>query len=291
MLRNTLLPFLLFTLSVAAQTDTDAHLQQATAAYDAGDYELALLHADSAIARTDTSAKAYKLRGDIHQRLVHLDQAISDYKASEKLDPTDPRLYVSRGAARITGGNLKGGIRDLEKALELDDSDADAWYNLACAKYMGQDINGAMKDARRALRLRADFPDALFLSGVIKGEQYKEEDGLAEVQEALRLKPEIPGGRMSLAMLYYDTKRYKEAIDLFTAVIDGKDEGKAEAYYYRGDCYYELGDKEQACRNWRISADQGDREAVFIVKNYCETDEKKIPKKPVKKRKTTIIEF
>ena len=288
------IPILLLVLCpcvLFAQPSADAELTKALAAYDTGNYEQAMVHADSAIALNGELAAAYKLRGDIHQRQQDLAGAMADYRTAIDLNPDDPRAYVSRSAARITEGNLKGAIKDLDRALELDENDPDAYYNRACTKYMGGDIDGALKDAQRALKLRPDLADALFLSGVVKGERYREEAGMAEIQEALRLKPDIPGGVMSLAMLLYETGQYTEAIDRFTEVIDSGADGRAEAFYYRGDCQYELGNKELACADWEISANEGDKDAVFIVKNYCSTDAAKIPKKPERKRQTTVVHF
>ena len=289
--RSLFLPLLLLSLGIRAQVPGEAELAQARSAYDQGSYDRAYTHADSALALNDTLYAAWKLRGDIRQRRQDLDGALDDYAQAMKLRDDDPRLFVSRGAARITMGNLKGAMKDLDRALELDPEDPDVWYNRACASYMGQDIDRALKDAQRALKLRQEFPEALFLSGVVKGERYREEAGIAEIEEALRLRPDIPGGTMSLAMLYYETGRYTEAIDLFTKVIDSGSEGQAEAYYYRGDCHYNLEDKEKACADWRIADAKGDRDAAFILRNYCETDADRIPKKPVRKRKNTVIQF
>ena len=289
--RSLLLPCSLLVLGLQAQTPGEAELALALAAYEQGTYDKARQHADSALALNDTLYGAWKLRGDIRQRLQDLDGALDDYGRAMKLREDDARLFVSRGAARITMGNIKGAMKDLDRALELDPDDPDIWYNRACANYMGQDVDRAMKDAQRALKLRPEFPEALFLSGVVKGERYREEAGIAEIEEALRLRPDIPGGTMSLAMLYYETGRYTEAIDLYTRVIDSGADGEAEAYYYRGDCHYNLEDKEKACADWRISDAKGDRDAAFIVRNYCDTDEESIPKKPVRKRKNTVILF
>jgi tetratricopeptide (TPR) repeat protein len=278
-------PFLLL-----AQSPGQHELDQAKALYVANANDSALVHVDRAIALDPALAKAWKLRGDLRQRAKDSEGALSDYAKSEDLDPNDPRLYVSRSAARISGGNLKGALKDCEQALALDPNDADAWYNSACAKYMGQDTEGAIKDAEKAVKLKKDHADALFLRGIAKGELFREEDGLADVEEALRLKPTIPGGLMGSAILLYETKRYEEAITRFTQVIELDDEGKAEAYYYRGDCQYNLENKDEACADWKVSARLGDKDAVFIVKNYCETDATKIPKKP-QKRKQTVIQF
>ncbi len=287
---RTLLPLLPFVLPIAllAQGGAEAELALARDFLAQDRSDSALVHADRAIGIDPQLAKAWKTRGDAHQRRKEMPEALADYNKAEDLDPNDPRLYVSRSALRISEGNLKGALRDCEKALALDPKDADAWYNSACAKYMGQDTDGALKDADRAVKLRKDHADALFLRGVAKGELFQEEDGLGDMEEALRLKPAIPGALMSSAVLLYETKRYAEAIERFSQVIEQDLEGKAEAYYYRGDCQYQLENKDLACADWKVSAKLGDKDAGFIVKNYCNTNATKIPKKPSKKHKTTI---
>ncbi|MBL8003130.1 MAG: tetratricopeptide repeat protein [Flavobacteriales bacterium] len=280
--------FLLLPFIATAQSPAEAELALAKDLLVQGQHDSALAHADRAVGLDPKLAKAWKLRGDVRQWQKDYVNALADYKQAEDLDPNDPRLYVSRSALRITEGNLKGALRDCEKALALDPKDADAWYNSACAKYMGMDTQGALKDADRAVKLKPEHADALFLRGAANGELFHEEDGLADMEAALKLKPTIPGALMSSAVLLYETKRYEEAIARFTQVIDQDLEGKAEAYYYRGDCHYQLENKELACADWDVSARLGDKDATFIVKNYCNTDADKIPKKPVKKRRTTI---
>ena len=78
---------------------------------------------DRVIAKDSKLAAAFKLRGDIKQKNKDLEGALDDYKIAEDLDPNDPRLYVSRSAARISDGNLKGALKDLDHAITLDPKD------------------------------------------------------------------------------------------------------------------------------------------------------------------------
>lgn len=291
MVRSLLLGALLIPAVLLAQPDADDHLKMAQAAYKANELDAALAYADSAIRTDDAIPGGYKLRGDIKQRKQDMHGALMDYVKAEKLEPENARLYVSRSAIHITEGRLKEAMRDVDRSLDLDDTDADAWYNRACANYLGQTNDAALRDLENSLRLRPDNADALFLRGVVKGELYKEEDGIADIEAALKLKPELAGGTMSLAVLLFESKQYEAAIAKFTEVIDAETPEAGEAYYYRADCYYALENKELACESWRKSADLGDADAKFIVRNYCNTDEEKIPKKPVRGRRKTVIEF
>ncbi len=291
MLRSLALVTLLLPLVLPAQSDADQHLLNAQAAYKANDLKTALAYADSALRMDDKVPGGYKLRGDIKQRDLDMHGAMMDYVKSEKLEPDNPRLFVSRSAIHITEGRVKEAMRDIDRALDLDDTDPDAWYNRACANYIGQNNDGALRDLENSLRLRPDNADALFLRGVVKGELFKETEGIADIEAALALKPAIVGGAMSLAVLLFESKQYEAAIAKFTEVINAGGEELKEAYYYRADSYYALENKPMACESWTKAAELGDSDAKFIVRNYCNTDEDKIPKKPVKGRRKMVIEF
>lgn len=281
---------LLLCLMASAQRTAEEQLAAARSAYAIDSLGQALAHADSAITLGAELPGAYKLRGDIKQRLRNFHGALMDYAKAEKQGPENARLYVSRSAVHISQGNLKEAVRDCDRAIELDPKDADAWYNRACADYMGRNNDGAIKSLERAVKLKPDHAEALFLRGVVRGEQYKEAAGIKDLEEAMRLNPKIPGGWMSLGVLQYENKQYDEAIATFTRVIQANDPEQRTAYFYRADCHYQKGDKDAACPDYRRSAEQGDKDAQFIVRNYCNTDAQTIPKKPRKQRKS-VIEF
>ncbi len=274
-----------------AQPAAEDHLRNAQAAYKASEWKTAQAYADSAIALDPSIPGGYKLRGDIKQRQQDMHGALMDYVKAEKVEPDNARLYVSRSAVHITEERIKEAMRDIEKALDLDDTDPDAWYNRACANYIGRNNEGALRDLEKSLALRPNNADALFLRGVVKGELFKESEGIVDIEAALNLRPDMADGLMSLGVLQFETKQYEAAIGTFTKVIDANDESLKDALYYRADCYYALKNKEMACESWREAAKLGENDAKFIVKNYCNTDEEKIPKKPVRTRRKSVIEF
>ncbi len=278
-------------LAQPAPTSGQALYETALSSAKSGQLDSAMAQVDRALAADARNAKALKLRGDLFQRADNAEAALLDYKASEDIDPNNARLYISRAALRISKGMQKTALKDCEKAIQLDPADPDGYYNRACALYLGGNTEGARKDAEKAVKLKPDHADALYLSGVAKGELYQEEEGLHDIAEALKLKPSIPGGMMSMAVLLYEGERYEEAIDKFTEAMAVDTAELAAAHYYRGDCYYHLKNKEKACQDFAVSAELKDKDAVFVRKNYCETDLEKIPKKPVKKKRKTMIEF
>ncbi len=287
MARFLSLLLLLLPFTIAAQDDAEAYLHRAREAYANGAYEPAMANADTALRMRKDLAAAYKLRGDIKQRQANFHGAMVDYAKAEKHDPSDPRLYISRSALHITEGRTRDALDDLDKAIDLDPNDPDAWYNRACAFYMEDNGEAALKDLHKALQLNKEDANSLLLRGIIKGEMSRDSDGLADVEEAMRLKPDIVNGTISYAVLLHGAGRYEEAIVKFTEVIDSGSE-LIEAHYFRGDCWYNLNNKEKACEDYRTSAELGDKDSQFIVRNYCNTDLDRIPKKPVRQKNITI---
>ena len=293
-MRNALLFLsLTFSLLVCAQPAEQAQAlyERALTAAKAGRLDSALVQVEQVLALNPSHGAGYKLRGDLHQREGRSEAALADYRKSEELAPNNARLYISRSALRISQGQHKTALKDCNTAIQLDPTDPDGYYNRGCALYLGGNIEGAKKDAEKAVKLKPDHADALYLSGVTKGELYQEEDALADIDAALKLKPTIPGGLMSMAVILYEGKHYEEAVERFTEVLATDTAERAAAHFYRGDCWYELDNKEKACEDYLIAMRMGDKDAVFIKKNYCDTDLKRIPKKPVKKKRKNMIEF
>lgn len=281
----------LTTVLLAAQT-AEQYLATSMEAYTAKNYLQALESVEKSIELDDENAMAFKLRGDIKQHMDDFEGALDDYGKSKTLDNDNPRLYVSRSAARITLGNYNGAVRDLERAVKLDPTDADVHFNLACAHYMTDRHGDAMAELDETLELNPNHADALFLRGVIRGEQYKEAEGLDDIEKALSMKPDIPGGQMSAAILLFELEQYQEAADRFTKVIESADEEtRTAAFYYRGDCYYNLEMKDEACKDFKRAARFGDTDAMFVVAQYCDTDAKRIKRIPKKQRRDTRIQF
>ena len=181
MYRSLLASAAILPLVALAQPSADDHLKNAQAAYKANELTIAQAYADSAIALEPGIPGGYKLRGDIKQRQLDMHGALMDYVKAEKVEPDNPRLYVSRSAVHITEERVKEAMRDIDKALDLDDTDPDAWYNRACANYIGRNNEGALRDLEKSLELRPDNADALFLRGVVKGELFKESEGILDI--------------------------------------------------------------------------------------------------------------
>ena len=116
----------------------------------------------------DTLYRAWKLRGDIRQRLQDPDGALDDYGRAMKLRDDDARLFVSRGAARITMGNIKGAMKDLDRAGTGPGRSGHLVQPRLCQLH-GPGRGPCHEGCPAGAQAAPEFPEALFLSGVVKG--------------------------------------------------------------------------------------------------------------------------
>jgi tetratricopeptide (TPR) repeat protein len=94
---------------------------------------------------------------------------------------------------------------------------------------------------------------------------------------------------LSMAIIKYEAGRYKEAIVDLDRVIGTDTEYLPEAYFYRAESRYFLGDKLGACEDWQLAGDLGDTEADDYYYKFCVKDEEKIER--VRRPKRGVISF
>ncbi len=76
------------------------------------------------------------------------------------------------------------------------------------------------------------------------------------------------------AMQYFNEKKHKEAIELFNKA-EKLDTNKANLYFTRGECKFQIGNKEGACIDWINSYEKGSSQAYEKIQQYCISDDQK----------------
>ena len=119
--------------------DTFYEYNKAHLAYEAGDYEKALDHANSAVELDPDNYILYNNRGLILQYMNNHKKAIADFDQSIALDSLFAYSYNNRGMSKVSLGELEDGVGDIRKSLSMDPNNAYAYKNLA-AYYIKVDM-------------------------------------------------------------------------------------------------------------------------------------------------------
>src|SRR6185437_6149680 len=90
----------------------------------------ALADYDAAVRLQPSDASAYDMRGTAYAGTGQMDRAIADYDKTLQLQPHNVAAHVNRGFAYIVKRQYKQAIADLDAALELSPKDYDAALRL-----------------------------------------------------------------------------------------------------------------------------------------------------------------
>jgi tetratricopeptide (TPR) repeat protein len=140
-----------------ANSDAQAALDRAKAAYDQGNIQEAIKQYTQAIKADLNDANVYTSRGLAYASLGDYGKAIADYSQAIKLNPNDEAAYFIRGSTyEFFLGDYSKAIADYSQAIKLSPNHAIAViaYGFRGNAYenMG-DLKSATKDARKACEL------------------------------------------------------------------------------------------------------------------------------------------
>lgn len=145
--------------------------------------------------------RAYTLesQGDEYAEVFANREALREYNAAIKLNPSLCGTYARIARMKSRLGNYVGALRDFNKAIEENPYDIFSYNNRASTKALLEDIHGAYDDINKALQINPDYILGNLNRGQIRCE-------LAEIQ--------IEQGNIDEAKQYY-----QEAINDFTRLL------------------------------------------------------------------------
>jgi len=132
--------------------ETKDHLRVAEAAVRNGNYNEALVYYNIMIKENEWDSDAYLDRARLHQKMGHNYEAINDYTAALRLDPSKKVVYKERGILFVDTKAFRRAILDLNEALTLEPNNGKLYYYRAIAKQYHGDHEEAEVDFSMAKR-------------------------------------------------------------------------------------------------------------------------------------------
>jgi len=258
----------LFTFAQSADS-AQALLEQGKVYYEAEKFILAEKTFQQALNLKPESYEAQLGLANSWHKQEKYQEAIDGYDLAEKLNESDPELYFDRGAAKIFIKEYKSAIKDFNRSEELRSDFAELYYYRAFCQGELERYHGAIQDYNRCIELDPDFGAAYYNRGAAIAELGNFEAGLKDFETALEKDPELDNGRINIALSKLGMGNYEEAVKDLTEVINKRDENLAKAYFYRGEAKYEMGDKDDACSDWRRASNLDHENATSNVNSFC----------------------
>lgn len=137
-------------------------------------------------------------------------------------------------------------------------------------RMMKQDYQGALRDFNEAIKLNPENSLAYVNRGMLNARYfYNKRSALNDFNKAIELAPNEPSAYYNRGSLYKDAQDYKSALADYSKVIDLNPKF-AGAYYNRATLnYFFIGNKPEACIDWRKAEELGYKESTEWISKYC----------------------
>jgi tetratricopeptide (TPR) repeat protein len=175
-----------------------------------------------------------------------LDKAIKDLDECIRLDPTNPRVFNSRGYALNQRKEYDKAIRDFDDAIRLNPKFVRAFYGRAIVWFSKGDFDKAMKEFDEAVRRDPEYVRGFFGRAALWIEKGDFDKAIQDYDEAIRLDSRCFEALNDRGKVWLDKKEYEKAIRDFNVALQ-IDPKFAGGFYNRGSAL--LGKKEYASAN------------------------------------------
>ncbi len=170
-----------------------------------------------------------------HLKNKSVGQAEDQLKLSLGTNPQFAPAFLELGKLQLASDKIEEAYFSFSKAIEADSLLAEAWY----------------EKARLSQQYSAD-----------------QTTGIRELQTAARLNPYLPGVFSLIGIIKVNAHDYLDAIRDFNKALV-VDPGDGHAYMNRGLAWYNVGMKENACKDWESAGKAGMSQAFKLLSRHC----------------------
>jgi tetratricopeptide (TPR) repeat protein len=234
-----------------------------------GRYAPALDDFTKSIENNPDFVEAYVSRSAAYGALGRYEEALGDCERAIQLNPSDARPYHNRGIIRAAGGQYDLALADYDRALALDAEDAETWQSRGLAHTEIKRFDLAIADFGRAISLKPGYVEAHYYRGRADLETKQYADAIRDYSAVIALNPKSAEAYKNRAIAWAFAGRREEAErDLTQAIVLKPD--YALAYYTRAQLYFELKKYPEALADVRIFEKLGGHPDADFLKSLTE---------------------
>jgi tetratricopeptide (TPR) repeat protein len=224
--------------------------------------------------------------GNILLKNNQLERADKAYQnASLEQCPSNFELYLNRGICNNQMGNFRTAQELLLLYTHNNTTDFKGHYWLA-ANYYAQGKNSqALNALENSIELNEKYAPSHFLEGAIWYSKRQYQAALNCMEDAVQIDSTLMAAKLEIGIIYLEMNNYSKSIEIFNEVLLGVNEYRDQAFYFIGESYYFLHNKEKACENWKEGKNLGNYLCSENVQRFC------VEGKKPKRRKSTYVAF
>jgi len=183
---------------------------------------------------------------DMYKRGYEFDSKIDGYGAM--FDHNNPKLP------------------DLKVSLE------DQYFNKAIEEYHRGNLSGAIINWNLVLEINPNDPNSYYSRGIVKNELYTWKSAMNDYNRAIEIAPDFISAIVNRATLKDENGDLEGAIDDYNRVLEFENidvEQKQRIYFNRGNTKFNMGDKNNACKDWIRALELGADYAQERIDDHC----------------------
>jgi tetratricopeptide (TPR) repeat protein len=163
----------------------------------------------------------YNNRGTVHLRLRQPQLALTDFNVALERNGQYAEAHVNRGLAYQALGQTDSALADFSRAIELNPDYFPAYTERIEIYLKRKQHADVVRDCTRLLDLGAEKAPLYEKRAAAYRELDQPDDAIADYAQIIKLNPKDLQGRATRADLLLGRKRYTEARDDLTAILEG----------------------------------------------------------------------
>lgn len=198
---------------------------------------------------------------DYHGCIKDLTEAIDkDSKYSD--------AWFLRGIASKNLQDTVSALNDYSKAIEINPSHKQAFYMRGSLLFNLKRFTEAISDYTKAIELDAGYLDALHMRGKALHNIGKYEEAIEDQLAVAKIDPKHHMAYYMIGHSYRKLNDLQGCILYFEKAID-LNNGFADAWFFRGEAYINLGNLTQGCQDMMQAQKLGNQNAEIMLKKHC----------------------
>lgn len=233
------------------------------------EYKKALKCFDKSVELMPKFSMGYYNRANVYKELGEDRKAIDDYTKAIEYKKDYAMAYFNRGVVRAKIGQKKESIEDYTKNLKINPRNSLAYYNRGNSYRILHKYKEAIADYDNAFRLNPRYALAVFNRGLSKAALNQHEEAIKDFDIAIEIDHKNYLFYNGKGVSQHALKRFQEAVVNYNTSISLNPKF-GQAYYNRAySKFFGLNDKQGACQDWQVSAQNGYRQAEKMLTEYC----------------------
>lgn len=261
-------------LSQAIERDStykDAFFHRGIMLFKMADYKRAVHDFDKAYAIDPSLDIVWMYKGFAYRNQGLLDEALTCFSNYIIENPTDTSAYsyIIRGKMQYELGDFDGAVEDYDMALKLKPLEEKYYYYRFIALYEAKQYHKALESVSELIKITPGFYGYYFYKGNVYQDLGHYDSAIYMYNVAIIKNYQNADSYFYRAESYKAKREFKKALEDYNTAIVLKD---SDGYFFsaRGNCKYEMGDKEGACEDWDNAGNLGYYEDYDKIKRFCD---------------------